>query len=99
MNTYTLTDTAETIADNPEGIAHQEAAEKDYAAYGADLRDDCLALLHSVSRRLSGHEIAMCQAAAGQRDDIKGIDCAVIDRLRAEFPREIAQAKEILARR
>lgn len=69
MNDYTLTDTAETIADNPEGIARQEAEDAAYAAYGQDLRDDCLALLHSVRRRLSGHEIAMCEAATGKRDD------------------------------
>lgn len=96
MNTYTLTDTAETIADNPESIARQEAAEAAYAAYGQDLRDDCLALLHSVSRRLSGREIAMCEAAVGKRDDIQGIDCSVIDRLRSEFAFEIGEAKKVL---
>lgn len=72
------------------------AAVQRHAAVAADLHDDCLALLHSVRRRLTGHEIAMCEAASGQRDDIRTIDMKVIDMLRIQFAFEIGEAKKAL---
>lgn len=60
-----------------------------------DLQDDCKALLHSLHRRMTGREIAVCQAGAGMRDDIE-VDLEAIQRLRTEFSAEIAQAKRIM---
>lgn len=97
--TFTFTDTEETIADNPTGIAAQEAAERAYQAYGDDLAEDARAILHGLRRRLTGREIDHCEAAAGLRDDIDGIDCCLIDRIRNQFPREIAESKALMLNR
>lgn len=93
---FELTDTEETIADNPAGIARQEATEARYQAVLAEYAEDARAILHSLRRRLTGREIDHCECAAGLRDDMNGFDGEVIERLRNEFPREIAQAKGVM---
>ncbi|MCE5310476.1 MAG: hypothetical protein LLG20_22795 [Acidobacteriales bacterium] len=96
-DTFAFTDTAETIADNPEGIARQQAAEARYDAAGEEYAEGARAILHSLYRRLTGAEIAHCQCAAGLREDMNGFNTDILDRLRSEFPREIAEAKAVLA--
>lgn len=94
--TYTFTDTEDTIADNPAGIARQEAAELAYDAEAKELAIDARAILHSLRRRLTGTEIAHCEAAAGLRDDMTAINVSLIDSIRIHFSREIAEARELL---
>ena len=84
MDTYTLTDTEETIGNTPE-------AKATYAAQGLEYCNTARALLRSCRHLMTGREINECENATGDHDDPDKFDANVIERLANQFPREIAQ--------
>ena len=84
MDTYTLTDTEETIGNTPK-------AEAIYDAQGREYCNTARALLRSCRHLMTGREINECENATGDHDDPDGFDANVIERLANQFPREIAQ--------
>ena len=62
-----------------------------YAAAGDEYGETARALLATVRRRLTGREEIECETAAGEDTGRIGFDCSVIDTLRNQFAREIAQ--------
>lgn len=80
MTLFTFIDTEETMRHDEEAHAAYDAAGKEYQRLAE-------ALLNTVMPRLSGREIAVCEAAASMDDSF---DASVIARLVNEFSREIA---------
>ena len=83
MSTLTLIDTEESMT----LTAQDDAA---YTAHGADLKRDATALLATCEFMLTGYETDMVEAATGIDNGIRSIDIECINRLRNQFPREIA---------
>jgi len=78
--TFTFIDTEETLRHDPE-------AEAAYDAAGLEYQRLATALLDTVFRRMTGREIATCEAAASLDDSF---DVHVIARLVNQYAKEIS---------